>query len=191
MIMPIIPAFQLIKKEFSGTIRNLEDGYASVQSAIPPQSLPVDFAELFTEMFGSNDDKVVALRKKFLLEVVCNLDFQTDSEFLSVVHERFLRLMQRESLVVPPALGGKRQDNFLDRKIIVRIDSHDIPELFFRIYRRISREPVIGDIQVHDAVKPPTFDFSCMSDIFPYLNGEQIPPSASFLKGIRHDTAAA
>ena len=167
------------------------DGYASVQSAIPIQSLPVNFAELFTEMLGSNDGKVIALRKKLLLEVVCNLDFQADTEFLPVVHECFLRLMQRESLVIASAFRGKRQDDFLDRKIIVRIDSYDIPELFFRIYLRISREPVLSDIQVFDAVKPPTFDFSGMTDIFPYLNGEQIPPSASFLKGIRHDTAAA
>ena len=83
MIMPIIPAFQLIKKEFSGTIRNFEDGHASVQSAIPLQSLPVDFADFFTKMFRGNDDKVVTLRKKLLLEVVCYFDFQSDTEFLS------------------------------------------------------------------------------------------------------------
>ena len=158
MIMPIIPAFQLIKKEFSGTIRNFEDGHASVQSAIPLQSLPVDFADFFTKMFRGNDDKVVALGQEFLLEVVCNLDFQSDTEFLSVVHERFLRLMQRESLVVPSAFRGKRQDDFLDWKIIVRIDSYDILELFFRIYLRISHEPVFGDIQVPDTVESPTYD---------------------------------
>ena len=188
--MPIIPAFQLIKKEFSGTIRNLEDGYSSVQSAIPLQSPSCKTSQSsLRRCSGSNDDKVVTLRKKLLFEVVCYFDFQSDSEFLSVVHKCFLRLMQRESLVISSAFRGKRQDDFLDRKIIVRIDSHDIPELFFRINRRISREPVIGDIQVPDTVESPTFDFSCMTDIFPYLNGEQIPPSASFLKGIRHDAA--
>ena len=189
MIMPIILTLQLIKKEFSGTIRNLEDGYASVQSAIPFQSLPVNFADFFTKMFRSNDDKVVTLRKKLLFEVVCYFDFQSDTEFLSVVHECFLRLMQRESLVIPSAFRGKRQDDFLDRKIIVRINSHDIPELFFRIYRRIFRKPVPGDGQIFDAVKSPTLDFSGMADILPYLDCEQIPSSASLFQSIWHDAA--
>ena len=61
MIMPIILIFQLIKKVFSGTIRNLEDGYASVQSAIPLQCFPVNFADFLAEVFGSDDDKVITL----------------------------------------------------------------------------------------------------------------------------------
>ena len=100
MIMPIILIFQLIKKVFSGTIRNLEDGYASVQSAIPLQCFPVNFADFLAEVFGSDDDKVITLGQEFLLEVVCYFDFQSDTEFLSVVHECFLRLMQRESHTV-------------------------------------------------------------------------------------------
>ena len=126
MIMPIILTLQLIKKEFSGTIRNLEDGYASVQSAIPLQCFPVNFADFLAEVFGSDDDKVITLGQEFLLEVVCYFDFQSDTEFLSVVHECFLRLMQRESLVIPSAFRGKRQDDFLDRKIIVRIIFPDL-----------------------------------------------------------------
>ena len=86
MIMPIILTLQLIKKEFSGTIRNLEDGYASVQSAIPLQCFPVNFADFLAEVFGSDDDKVITLGQEFLLEVVCYFDFQSDTEFLSVVY---------------------------------------------------------------------------------------------------------
>ena len=36
-------------------------------------------------MFGSDDDEIVALGKKLLLEVVCYLDFQADTEFLAII----------------------------------------------------------------------------------------------------------
>ena len=46
-----------------------EDGYASAQSDILLQSLPVNFADFFTKMFRSNDNKAIALEKLFLFKV--------------------------------------------------------------------------------------------------------------------------
>ena len=105
-------------------------------------------------MFGGDDDKVVALGQELLLEVVCYLDFQANTEFITVINQCFLRLMQRESLVISSAFRRERKNDFLDWKIIVGIDSYDILELLFWVYCMISREPVLGDSQIPDSVNP-------------------------------------